>query len=37
MYLKAEPWSSRRRHTKAEWEAKALAQGLVAVNSIIRD
>jgi hypothetical protein len=37
MYLRAEPWTSRRRDNKATYEAKALNQGLIAVNSIIRD
>jgi hypothetical protein len=37
MYLKAEPWTSRRRDTRAAYEAKVLAQGMIAVDSIIRD
>jgi hypothetical protein len=37
MYLRAEPWNSRRRDDKAAYERKALNQGLIAVNSIIRD
>lgn len=36
-YLKENPWSSRRRYTKAQWEQRALDQGMVAVNSILRD
>ncbi len=37
MYLKAHPYSSRTRGTRADHEAKALRQGFVAVNSILRD
>jgi hypothetical protein len=37
MYLKLNPWSYSRRATRQQWEAKALAQGLIAVNSIMRD
>ncbi|MGE0698280.1 MAG: hypothetical protein AB7O57_04220 [Hyphomicrobiaceae bacterium] len=37
MYLKAHPYSSRTRGTRAAYEAKALRQGLLAVNSILRD
>jgi hypothetical protein len=37
MFLKEKPWSYSRRSTKQEWEQAALAQGLVAVNSILRD
>lgn len=37
MYLKARPYSSRTRGTKHDYEQKALRQGLVAVNSILRD
>lgn len=38
MYLKAHPYnSSRMRKTKVEHEAQALKQGLIAVNSILRD
>jgi hypothetical protein len=36
MWLKKNPYY-RRRCTRHEWEQKALQQGLVAVNSIIRD
>ena len=32
-----EPYSSRTRSTKAKHEEKALRQGMVAVNSILRD
>lgn len=37
MYLKAHPWSARTRKSRAAHEAKALAQGFVAINSILRD
>lgn len=37
MYLKANPWNRQRRRNRPEWEAKALTQGMVAVNSILRD
>jgi len=38
MYLKEHPWSSRRyRVDNREWEQRALRQGQVAVNSILRD
>lgn len=37
MYLRARPFSSRTRGTRAEYEQRALRQGLVAVNSILRD
>jgi hypothetical protein len=37
MYLKARPYGSRTRGTKANYDAKALRQGLIAVNSILRD
>jgi hypothetical protein len=37
LYLKENPYSSRRRVTRVEWERKALRQGHVAVNSILRD
>lgn len=36
-YLKQNPWSSRRRYSQTEWEEKALRQGMIAVNSILRD
>jgi hypothetical protein len=36
MWLKKNPYY-RRRCTRQEWEQKALAQGLIAVNSAIRD
>ena len=37
MYLKVHPWTSRMRATRQEHEARALKQGLIAVNSILRD
>lgn len=37
MYLKARPFNFRSRGTKHDYEQKALRQGLVAVNSILRD
>lgn len=37
MYLKENPWSYARKSNKAAWEAAALDQGLIAVNSILRD
>ena len=37
MYLKARPYGSRTRGTKSDYDARALKQGLIAVNSILRD
>lgn len=37
MYLKAEPWTSQRRSTRADYEQAALDKGLIAVNSVLRD
>lgn len=37
MFLKENPYSYRRRGTRADWEAAALRQGHTAVNSILRD
>jgi hypothetical protein len=37
MWLKENPWTDNRRATRQEWEEKAVAQGHVAVNSILRD
>lgn len=37
MYLKENPWTSRRRGTRQEHEQAALRQGHIAVNSILRD
>ena len=37
LYLKAEPWKYGRRGTRHDYEQKALQQGHIAVNSILRD
>jgi hypothetical protein len=37
MFLKSKPYGSRTRGSRAAYEAKALAQGFVAINSILRD
>jgi hypothetical protein len=37
MHLKANPWSPQRRLSKQQWERAALDQGLIAINSILRD
>jgi hypothetical protein len=37
MYLKAKPYTGRTRVTLADYQRSALMQGLVAVNSILRD
>lgn len=37
MFLKAEPWNSRRHVSEDEYKARALRQGMIAVNSILRD
>ena len=37
LYLRENPWHNRRRCSEAEWERKALDQGMIAVNSILRD
>lgn len=37
MYLKENPWTHRRRGTRQDYEKAALRQGLIAVNSILRD
>lgn len=36
-YLKENPWNSRRYLPEKEWETKWLDQGMIAVNSILRD
>lgn len=36
-YLKENPYSARRKATRANYEAEALRQGMIAVNSILRD
>lgn len=37
LYLKAHPYNYRRNGTKTDWEQKAVRQGLIAINSILRD
>lgn len=37
MYLRENPWHNRRRTGKEEWERRAVEQGMVAVNSVLRD
>lgn len=37
MYLKENPWNGYRKSNKQKWEQAALAQGLIAVSSILRD
>lgn len=37
LFLKDRPWSSRKRKRRAEYEDDALRQGIVSVNSILRD
>ena len=37
MYLRENPWHNRRRTGKEDWEQRAIEQGMVAVNSILRD
>ena len=37
MYLKENPWTSRHRKSQKQHEQEAMAQGLIAVNSILRD
>jgi hypothetical protein len=37
MYLKDNPWTGRRRNSRAEHDQAALRQGHIAVNSILRD
>ena len=36
-YLAENPWNSQRRGSRADYEARWLRQGMVAVNSILRD
>ena len=36
-YLKEKPWNNYRRSNQHEYEEKALNQGMIAVNSILRD
>ena len=37
LYLKENPWTPRRKKTREKWERAALDQGMIAVNSILRD
>jgi hypothetical protein len=37
LFLKESPWTNRRKDTQKDYEKAALRQGLVAVNSILRD
>lgn len=37
LYLRTKPYGPRSRGTKADYERRALMQGLVAINSILRD
>lgn len=37
MYLKAHPWNYQRKGSQKDYEQKILRQGLIAVNSILRD
>lgn len=37
LYLKAHPWTSRMRSSRAQHEARSVEQGLIATNSILRD
>jgi hypothetical protein len=37
MYLKENPWNARRFGNRVDYEQKALRQGQIAVNSILRD
>lgn len=37
LWLKENPWTSRRRDSKTDYEQAALRQGHIAVNSILRD
>ena len=37
MYLKESPWTPRHRGNARQYEQKVLEQGLIAVNSILRD
>ena len=36
-WLRENPWTSRRKSTEMAWKRRALAQGAIAVSSIIRD
>jgi hypothetical protein len=36
-FLKSAPWNSRMRKSRGDYESDALEQGMIAVNSILRD
>lgn len=36
-WLRENPWTTRRHYKKQEWEERAIKQGMIAVDSIIRD
>ncbi len=36
-YLEENPWSKRRRYDEHNWKQRALNQGLIAINSVLRD
>ena len=36
-FLRENPWTTRRKCTGREWSDRALKQGMIAVNSILRD
>ena len=37
LFLRENPWNTRRRYSAKDWERRALEQGTIAVNSILRD
>jgi len=37
LYMKENPWNARRKSSQQMWQQRALAQGQIAVNSILRD
>lgn len=37
MWLKENPYNGNRKSSEQQWKAKAISQGLIAVNSILRD
>lgn len=37
MYLREHPWNTKRKLSKQEYTEKAVAQGLISVNSMLRD
>lgn len=36
-YLRENPWNRNRRSTPDQWRRKALDQGMIAINSVLRD